>query len=78
MVRLTSITELRSLRIWRTAQNSCNSWRDVDDPSVLVANDRTALVIQGAIDVEPHVLPARVSTDEIRAVRKDCVDFDGA
>lgn len=78
MVRLTNITEVRSLGIWRTAQNRRNSWREVDDPRVLVADDRTALVFQGAVDLEPQVLAARVSTDEIRAVGKDGVDFNGA
>ena len=77
LVQLTSMTKVRSLGIWRTAQNSPNSWREVDDPRVLVADDRTALVFQNAVDLEPHVLPARVSTDEIRAV-EDGVDFDGA
>jgi hypothetical protein len=74
--QLTSITKLCSLCIRTARQHSKHARRHAKDPTVLEANDSTALVLQNTSDIETGMLAGRIRADEIRPVDEDSVDFD--
>jgi hypothetical protein len=51
--------------------------RHLDDATVLVADNSATLgVLQNTVDIQPNMLAARVTTNEVRSMDESRIDFD--
>lgn len=73
---LTNITKVRRLRSIASCQDSSGTWLHIDDAAVLVADDGTTLILQDGVDIQPNMLAAWITANEVRSVDEDGINFD--